>query len=353
MKALFVTAGMDGGGTERVIAVLANYMVQHGHDVTILMTVGEESVYELDNRIKLAGIGERTGGRIGKRVERIRKIRRYFREDKERVILSFGIETNLFSILAGLLLKNKILVSERNDPNRCSYPAIRNLLYQFADGFVFQTKAAQQCFGRNIRKKSVVIANPVKDSLPEPFQGERRKRISAVGRLEPQKNHKLLISAFAEFYKTHPDYELFIYGKGELQRELQELAEQSGISSQVKFPGFAKNVPEQIKADAMYVLSSDYEGISNSLMEAMAIGMPVISTDCPIGGSALLIQSGVSGILTPVGDTKALTEAMCRIADEPEKAQKMAQRAQEIRETYSTSKICTQWMEFIGWYVNI
>lgn len=350
MKLLLITAEMCGGGTERVIAVLANYMVQHGHDVTILMTAGEQIVYELDAAVKIISIGGRTGGSVWKRLNRIKKIRECYKVDRERIVVSFGTETNLFSLLAGVFLPNKIIVSERNDPNKCGYPQIRNVLYRLADGFVFQTKEAAECFADNIVKKCQVIPNPVKDNLPEPFVGERKKEIVAVGRLELQKNHRLLLQAFADFHRNHTDYKLVLFGKGELQEELQKLAEQENIQDAVLFAGFAKDVAERIRDAAAYVLSSDYEGISNSLMEAMAIGMPVISTDCPIGGSALLIQNEVNGILVPIGDRAALAAMMARMVDNKEEAAKMAKQASKVREQYSAEKICDKWVEYIQKY---
>lgn len=352
MKLLLVTAEMCGGGTERVIAVLANYMVRHGHDVTILMTAGDKVVYELDRTVKVISAGGRTGGSVRKRLERIKKIREYYKADRQQIIVSFGTETNLFALFAGLFLPNRIIVSERNDPNKCGYPQIRNMLYRLADGLVFQTKEAAECFSEAIVKKSRVIPNPVKEHLPEPFAGERTREMVAVGRLEPQKNHRLLLQAFSDFYKNHRDYKLVLYGKGELQEELQELAEREGIREVVVFAGFVPDAPERIRKAAAYVLSSDYEGISNSLMEAMAVGMPVVSTDCPIGGSALLISHEVNGLLVPTGDRQALAAAMSRMADNREEAAKMAQRASCVREEYSAEKICGRWLEYMKQYDN-
>lgn len=350
MKVLLLTAVMEGGGTERVIAVLANYMAARKHDVTILMTAGEKVVYELNPAVNVISLGGRTGGSIGKRLDRIRAIRRYYKKDAKRLIVSFGTETNLFALIAGIGLKNKILVSERNDPNRCNYQGLRNAIYTLADGFVFQTKEAMECFERRMTARGEVIPNPVKEGLPTSFKGERKKQIVAVGRLEPQKNHKLLIQAFSDFYKKHPDYSLVIYGKGELEEELKVLSEEKDVSNAVVFAGFATDVIDKIRDSAMYVLSSDYEGISNSLMEAMAIGMPVISTKCPIGGSELLIRDGVNGLLVSVGDKAALSDAMCRIAEDEAVAVKMADEAEKVREDYSSEKICGKWLLFMSKY---
>ena len=126
MKVIMVTAGMSGGGTERVIAVLANDMAEKSHEVKIVMTSRDEVAYELHSNVQVLSIGGSTGGSLSKRMKRIRDLRRIFKQDKEQVIVSFGTETNLFSLLAGIGLKNKIIVSERNDPNQCTYPILRN-----------------------------------------------------------------------------------------------------------------------------------------------------------------------------------------------------------------------------------
>lgn len=347
MKIVFVTAGMGGGGSERVIANICNFLVENEHEVLILMTAEQKVSYQLDSRIRIQSLGERTGGSIIKRLERIVAIRRIIASDAKQVIVSFGTETNMFTILAKLFLKNRLIISERNDPNQCHYKVLRNIIYSLADDFVFQTKDARNCFSEKIKKRSIIISNPIKTNLPEPFNGKRKKRIVAVGRLNYQKNHKLLLEAFADFSKEFPDFELMIYGQGELLVELKQYSETLQISKQVIFAGFSQTLLQEIIDAAMFVLSSDFEGISNSLMEAMAIGLPVISTDCPIGGSAELIESRENGILVPVKKREELGNAMKMIARDAEFAKKLSQNAILVRERYSNHQICGKWMEYI------
>lgn len=342
-KIIFVTAGMAGGGTERVIAVVANYLAAQSYDVLILMTSRDDVVYDLHKDIEVQAIGGTTGGSLIKRVKRICKLRGYFKRSGEAVIVSFGTETNLFALLAHIGLKNKIIISERNDPNQCNFKMLRNLIYRLADHFVFQTEDARQYFSKKIADRGVVIPNPLAKEMKKDFSGERTHDIVAVGRLEPQKNHRMLLQAYQLFDRKYPEYRLVLYGKGLLQEELENFAKELGIEQKVVFAGFTQEVEKKIQDAAMYVLSSDYEGISNSLMEAMAMGLPVISTDCPIGGSKMLITDKVNGLLTPVGDTRAFAAAMCYMAKDPEHAERMGEAAQYIQREYSTENICKKW----------
>lgn len=338
---------MAGGGTERVIAVLSNYFVKHNNEITILLTASDKIEYELDSRIELIQLGGETGGRLGGRLQRIIGLRNYFRKHKETIYLSFGTETNMFAILSSFSMNRKLIVSERSNPLTCTFSKSRNILYSFAKCFVFQTEDAMKCFPEKIRKRSRVIPNPVSDKVPDRYEGERRKEIVAVGRLGKEKNHRLLLEAFADFTQVIAGYTLKIYGKGPLKQELLIYAEELGISKSVFFADFVPDVLERIKDSSMYVLSSDYEGISNSLLEAMAMGLPAISTDCPIGGSRMLIKNHVNGILVPIGDRKALSEAMIKFAVDGKFAEKISVEAYKVKDDYSVYNIAQKWIQMI------
>lgn len=347
MHICFITATMAGGGTERVIAVLANYLVKENNKVTILLTASDKIEYELDSRIEVNQLGGETAGTLTRRLKRIVALRHYYRKNKETIYLSFGTETNMFAILSAFFMDRKLIVSERNDPNKCTFKKKRDILYTFAKGFVFQTPDAMHCFSDRIQKRSVVIPNPVTNKLPDRIKGERRKEIVAVGRLEEQKNHRLLLESYSDFLKKHSDFVLKIYGKGWLRQSLGKFASELGIEENVIFAEFSPNVLEQIKDSYMYVLSSDYEGVSNSLLEAMSMGLPVISTDCPIGGSRMLIRDHENGILVPCGDRRALTEAMVELAESKELAKHLGTEAEKVKELYSVDVIARMWRSII------
>ncbi len=335
---------MPGGGTERVVAYLANEYCRRGVPVAILLFAGHEAAYSLDERIEVVSVGAPSGGSIRTRIERLGRMRRFYRKNRKCQIWAFSVMGAVFSAVASIGQRHFFLVSERNDPNRYDHQRIRNFFYRFADVVVCQTPDAAKSFPHRIARKSVVIPNPVVVEGIIPYDGVRDKRIVAVGRLDPQKNHRLLLKAFSLFAQKHKDYVLELYGKGELEEELRCYAEELGIGERVILKGFSAHVKEEINRAAMFVLSSDYEGISNSMTEAVALGVPTIATDCPIGGSRMFIRDHHNGILVPVGDAKALSSAMCELAENPELGNRISMEGRKLREENTVSQIADRFL---------
>lgn len=347
MKICFIIPSMTGGGAERVTANLANRLDEMGHEVKILMTASGDVAYKLNEDVKASQIGERTHGSIMGRVQRIFTLRKYFKENMDTVYVSMPTDTNMFAVLASLFLRVNLIISERNDPNQYGHKALRNFLYCFAGKMVFQTEDAKNCYSRRLQRLGRIIPNPICEEKLLTYTGAKSKRFVVVGRLEPQKNHKLLLEAYADIAAEYKEYDLYLYGKGNLKEELKAFSHQLGIADRVHFEGFCQDVHEKIIDAAAYVLSSDYEGISNSLLEAMAMGIPVISTDCPIGGSRMLIEHKKNGLLIPVGDKSALTEAMKYIIEHAEEAKGMGVEAAKVKERFSIQAVADAWLEYM------
>lgn len=345
-KIVFVIPDMPGGGTERVVALLANEYAARGIAVSLLLFAGHQTAYPLDERIEVVSLGEPSGGSIGRRIERIRRMRSYYRANRGCRIWAFSVMGAVFSAVAviGCRKEYAFLISERNDPQRYEHPHIRNFFYRGADRIVCQTQDAIDSFPKAIRRKALVIPNPVEIGDTAVWSGEREKRIVAVGRLEPQKNHSLLLQAFARFRAQYPAYTLELYGKGSLEDALREQAKELGIDRSVIFRGFSRQVREEIRGAAMYVLSSDYEGISNSMLEALALGIPVIATDCPCGGSRTYIRQEVNGLLVPTGNMTELSDAMLRLAGDPQLGAGFVREGQKLKETLGVSQIADRFL---------
>lgn len=349
MKIIFVLPNMAGGGTERVVANLANEFVNRNIDVDLLLFAGNTVVYELDERVKVISTGGSTGGNPLKRLSRISDMRRHFKANPGAWVFCFSENSGIFTILSGIGLDYHMLVSERSDPTTISRKEqfLRNIAYRRAEHVVLQTNDIVKYFDHKIQSKATVIPNPVGDNTPMPYEGVRTKRIVHAGRLQPMKNQKMLIEAFSEFSKQEENYTLHIYGSGPLEEELKAQVDRLNLSDRVVFHGFTSNVQEEIRDAAMFVLCSDYEGVSNSMVEAMAMGIPTISTDCPVGGARMYIEDGVNGLLTKVGDKESLTEAMLRIAEDSELADKLSKNAVLIREKYSLNNIVNSFLKLL------
>ena len=345
MKIVFIIPNMTGGGTERVISLLVNEYRKRGMEAAIMMFAGDECAYRLADGVELFCVSEQSHGRPLVQVKRLLRMRRYFQRNRDCLIYSFSVMGTIFGAFATLGLGIRMFVSERNDPRQGLQGPLRDWAYGRAAVIAVQTRECMRYFPEKLQKKMMVIPNPVDPSVPEPFLGERRRSVVFVGRLHRQKNPELLLRAFAVFQKDYPAYVLEMFGKGELEEELKRIAAELGIKGKVIWHGFCPDVRKQIADAGMYVLSSDFEGISNSMLEAMAMGIPVIATDCPIGGCAEYIQNGRNGLLVPVGDQKAMADAMRRLAGDPGFALAVSKNGSKIREQFPIEAVAEQMLE--------
>ena len=355
MKILFYIGGLGKGGAERVITNLANYFAQSDNDVTIMTDFNREAKYPLDKRVKIYALDKDDKIKLFKlsnNILRLKNICKYVKEYNPNVIVSFLINPSYRMLILKNRLHVPIIVSVRNDPNQEYNSLIKKklayIMYSKADGIVFQTKEAQNWFPKNIIDNSTVIANPINDTfICEPYIGKRKNVIVTVGRLSKQKNHKLLIDTFDDISKKYQDYILKIYGDGELMDELKQQIKCLGLDKKVFLMGVTDNVKNEIYKAKMFVLTSNYEGMPNVLMEAMALGIPCISTDCEIGGPRFLIKNNVNGLLVRVNDKKELFDAIETLIKDEKVANKLGNNAHKICETLSPKIINNKWEKYI------
>lgn len=345
-KVGFIIGQMNSGGAERVISVISDKFIKKGYDVTLIIFRKSNIDYNINPKIdivELTNIKSKVKRFILTPVILSSTMKKYNCD----VYISFCILENITSCIANLFAKKRLIISERNAPNHEKIPIIfkvlRKLLYSTADGYVFQTDEAKKCYSGRIQDKSTVIPNPLKEDLINAYRGKRKNKIVAVGRLCEQKNYKLMIDAFYEFCKYIKGYKLCIYGRGPLENDIRENIEQLGLKENVELKGFVKNVHEEIKDSSFFIMTSDYEGMPNALMEAMAIGLPVISTDCPAGGPSKLISNNRNGILVGVGNKDELVKSMIKLANQKEYAEQLGNNAISIRDLYDVEKIVNEW----------
>lgn len=339
------------GGAERVVSELANEFVQLGINVNIIMLDKDEVYYQIDKKVKIHFVDyNKNKNKFLRNRERIKKYKELLKKERIDVVLSFLTSANFLSILATRGTKIKVYVSERSDPNVNTniIKIVRNLLYLLCDGVICQTNDAKDYFPNCIQKKSKVIKNPIKENLPcwSDIQEHEKIIVTAV-RLEKFKNIPLLIQAFSNIEKQYKDYKLLIYGDGPEYKNIEEKINELHLKDKVILKGRSNEWHKQAVRSEIFVLSSDYEGMSNSLLEALAMGMPVISTDHPIGGAREVIENGKNGFLVPIKNVDILSKKLVELIENKELQKKFSKEAQKIKQTMNIKIIAKEWMEFI------
>ncbi len=353
-KILIINGSLDIGGAQRAVANITDYLENNGIHVVIglvadnplvTMAIHENAEIRIIPKKKYRNSFERYNSRI-------RFTRKLIKEICPNVVLSFLSYVNITSCIAAFGTGVPLIVSERSDPNRdpdrAFFRFLRKIVYPLAKGYIFQTEDAKDFFSKFIRKKGAVIQNTLPIQLPDVNRSVIKKSVVAVGRLAEVKNYIMLIEAFSVFSKSHPDYVLEFFGDGPEREKLENNCHRFGVFEKTIFHGNCSDVIDQIHDAGMLVLSSKYEGMPNALLEAMAMELPCIATDCPIGGSKSLIENGVNGYLISVDDVNALVEKMSMIADNPDLARELGHNAGQVRINNSSWKIGEAYFTYIS-----
>ena len=353
MKILFYIGNLRKGGAEIVVATLSNKLVEK-NEVIIITTTDEKVEYSLDKSIKLFSLKNFDGNKnpLVKNIIYLKRLKDYIKEIDPDIILGFLPEPSYRLLILKPFIKSPVIISDRNDP-KIEYASLKSrtimkFLYKRADGFVFQTDEARDYFCKKIQDKSIVIANPVDDRfLKTKYVGYKSTEFINVGRLNEQKNQILLIESFKDVIKKYPNYKLLIYGEGSLKNELSMYIKDNKLNNNVKLCGNVDDIENILKDKKGFILSSKYEGMPNALMEAMAVGVPCISTDCPCGGPRELIKNNINGLLVKSNDKNELVSAMYKIIENDKMCKKIAMSAKKNMNNYSCDKIVSKWFEFM------
>lgn len=354
-KILLYIDVMTRGGAQRVMANISDFLCKSGYKVLLLTDQppkNPEIEYPINRNIRRIYLENGKGNRIRRQVMRAVRLRRVLKREKPDIALSFLRGPNLRLLLCGLGLGAKTVVSVRSDP-RMEYrgillKGIAKFLFSCADGVVFQTEEAALFFQKSVRTKAAIIPNPVKDTYYQVCRADWNSQdIIAVGRLTEEKRPLLLLSAFARIANCFPQARLILYGKGDLQEQLEQEAAALKLGHRVLLPGEVEDVPQRLSQAGIYVLCSDWEGMPNALMEAMATGLPVIATDCPCGGPRFLIRDQTQGILTKCGDEAGLAAALKTLLSDPELRRSMGEAARERAKAFHEDIVMNHWIAYL------
>lgn len=396
---VFVIGNYKNGGVAMHATNLANEFGKRGYKCTLLATkeIGEAIFFELHENVELVSLSEfysehcedtailndiKNRNRkmslykklrylsrffdkwdkiLEQKIKAIRKgeeIRVYTVLNKEAVYIPFGIAYFENTTYACKGLNSSVIFAEKNasqlelPENRQERERLLNML-RSVSGAVVQTEDEASYYSGYIKENLAVIHNPIKADLPKAYDGERKKIVTNFCRISAQKNLPLLFDAFELLHRDYPEYTLEIYGntveknEDDLKNELIKELEKAGRCDYIKILPPSGEVHSIIRDYAMFVSSSDYEGLSNSMIEAMAIGLPCVCTDCLGGGAREIIKDGENGLLVPLKDAEALYKAMKRFITDKELSEKCSKNASKIREDLSAEKIAEKWIEVI------
>lgn len=350
---LFLTNSLSFGGAAKMLVFVAESMNSRGHKVCIINFKQTVNVTDYTRSVdKGIEICECPGMTVREQIhETVKKVKAFSAD----VIIGFTEKPNVLARIAGILTATPSIMSERGDPARTGVgrgfkSKLVLELINGSKGGVFQTDGAKAFYGKRLRKNGTVIPNPIfiNGELPDISFSEREKTVVSVGRLDnSQKRYDVMLDAFKLFSEKHPEYVLKLYGRGTDEEKIKEWAEERGLTEKVRFMGLTAQPMQDIAKDGMFLITSDYEGISNSLLEAMAVGLPCVSTDHTPGGARLLIQNGENGLLAPIGDARELAAAMCRFAEDRVLAQQCGENARRVIERFAPERIIDMWEAYI------
>lgn len=363
MNLLFLIHSLSMGGAERVTVNLANHWAAKGWNISIATLTGhEEDFYPLHpsvERIRLGLAGESRGmfSALASNAARIGAVRRLLLDLRPDIAVGMMTTANVLLALAGSGMGIPVVGSERNHPPALPvgqpWEVLRRWTYGRLDALVALTKPSAAWLQQHTRARRIaVIPNAVPWPLPagapvrlpaELVPADRRVLL-AVGRLNREKGFDLLLRAFDLIAARFPAWDLVIVGDGPERPMLEQMVRDLGLAQRVVWVGRAGNVGDWYHRADLYVMSSRFEGFPNTLVEAMAHGVPAVSFDCETGPSDI-IRHEVDGLLVPAQDRAGLNEALSRLMGDATLRTRFAARAVEVRERFSLSRVAALWEE--------
>ena len=360
-KIAFYIGSLRKGGAERVFVNLAEYFQREGYRVIMVTQYQKEEEYDLPDGVEriLSEIEEEkvSPSRVVNFLRRLNKLHAIWKEQEPDLVLSCIGKNNFMAVVTAVGTKTKPVVSVVGEAGE-EYPGrgmrmLADILFTRAAGIVLQTERSRTFFCSKVGAKAVILPNSLNPDFIRPrFSGEREKKIVSVGRMDANKNHEMQLCAFAALRDKYPDYELVIYGDGELRPYIEEKAKELGIAGRVSLPGVVPDVAAHIERAALFLLTSYSEGVSNALIEALALGLPVIATDVPSGGTEELMTDGENGLVIPAGDLQALTSAVDRLLGDPAYADRLGREAARIQERLSPERVNPLWKAYFEEIMN-
>ncbi len=349
-KIAFIIGELKYSGAAKILTWVANKLDSDGYEITIITYLGKDKVYELQEGIKHIALDTNKTNRILRSFEVIKQLCEKIRQDKYNLLISFLPVESMYAVIASKLCRVPVVVCERSDPyfEKSFIADLARYLFRYADGAIFQTKGAQDFFPTKLRMKSIIIPNPVLQVVDVIPYEARENVITTASRLYiKQKRQDVLLNAFSYIMKQEPSVKLIIVGDGPDEEKLKQLADELHITQNVVFAGRQNNVLDIVANSKVFVLTSDYEGIPNALIEALSAGVPSVSTDCSPGGARMVVQHGESGFIVPREDANQIADKILWLLNNVSDAERFSKNALNINENYSEERIYVLWKRYL------
>ncbi|MDR1365495.1 MAG: glycosyltransferase family 4 protein [Holosporales bacterium] len=361
MRIVFVISSLGSGGAEKVLSGLANRFVTKNNEVSIVTFSQKGAVpfYPLDPHISLIQLDQLREDtfcltrlkNIAKRIFCLRKMLKALVPD---VVISFIEVTNLTVLIAGIGLKAPVVVSERTSIKDHQIPTLykklRMILYRKAAKVLTQTESNKQLLS-NLKNVQVIPNAVTAPKHQKKRMCSKATNIISTGRLCRSKDFETLIKAFAGLAPQYPQLKLAIYGDGDNRANLESLIASFGLEDKVFLPGVTSDVYGVLQKADLFVFPSRYEGFPNALCEAMAVGLPVIASNCP--GNIDVVRDKIDGRLFPIGNVNTLTDLMIELIEDCEQRQLLSDNAQQIVTRFNPDEIFTMWDRVVNEAANL
>ena len=352
MRLSFIAANLNSGGAERVMSLLANQFSENDYEVEFIFLKNDIRFYPLHQNVKIK-VAEKECGSTSL-FKKLLWMRKYIKQNKPDAIFAFRIAIYSVTLLSLFGVKVPVIASERNDPrfNSLAWKIIQALLLPLANHFIVQTQQIKDYFPKFIQKKTDIIFNPVTEKVFSLPIVPKEKRIISVGRLHSQKNQKMMIEAFARVSEQFPEWKLVIYGEGPERDSLESLVSsfRFQVSSRISLPGRSENIIDELNRSEIFAFSSDYEGMSNAVVEAFCVGLPIITTK--VSGTEDFIKENKNGFLLERNDVDGMEMAMRKLMSDEKLRKNIGDNNRQQANIFKIEHIFQQWENVVNKVVN-
>jgi GalNAc-alpha-(1->4)-GalNAc-alpha-(1->3)-diNAcBac-PP-undecaprenol alpha-1,4-N-acetyl-D-galactosaminyltransferase len=354
-RVLFVYHEFTYGGASKSLAFWLNALASTGAEVSVVTYKSlKPPHYKIPHNVKVIGPSSIINLPGLRRLNDIFTVAKAALIVRPHVVIGLMSVNSFYGYIIGRLSGAKVIVSERGCPTREFgwFIHLKHWAMNRADGAVFQTKGAMAFYSQRLQEKSIVIPNPAISSLRHRDFDDRTAEFLFVGRFElRQKRHDVLLNALKILVKDKPNAKVNFIGDGPDLDRVKKMADQFGLSGNTSFLGVIDNVPEILEKYKYFVITSDYEGIPNTLIEAMIAGMACISTDCEPGGAREFINTGHNGLLVQRGNAFEIAQAMDLLLDDEELSNRLGKNARDILYRYKSEDVASKIISYVSNYI--